>query len=425
MVGFFRRKFVQLEGPGGAILRSAQLISPQLATYNQQKKRWTFSNGSILQFCHLEHENSVYDYQSQQFDLICFDEATHFTKAQYTYMKTRNRSTNNYVIRPIMLLASNPGNVGHWWFKEEFVNIGEAEKPHDVEVEEGKREVHLFIPAFLSDNQALEERDPEYRKQLENQPEHIRRQLLDGDWDVAEGMAFTEWNQKYHVCVPFKIPDNWIKFRSYDHGYVKPYAVGWFAIDHDGRLYMYRELYPYDGTYDKGSQETPAEIGKKIIELEADDKNIQYAVADDAIFGGKQDNSPSIAEQFAEAFGTGSTKHWSPVGKGPGSRIQGKLEVHHRLRVPVDKEGNPTGDKPMLVIFNNCIHTIRTMPNLILDEKKPEDVDTHQEDHLFDQLRYACSSRPIATPIPKPKETRIQKHKKRIGQRMKEQGRIL
>lgn len=422
--GFFRRKYVQLEGPGGAIMRSAELIPSNLAKYNQQRKRWTFANGSILQFCHLEHENTVYDYQSQSFDLICLDEATHFTRFQYSYMKTRNRSNTPNVKRPFMLLATNPGNIGHAWFRSEFVDIGEPEKPHEVEVEEGKKETHVFIPALLSDNQALEERDPEYRKNLENQPEHIRRQLLEGDWDVAEGVAFTEWNKKYHVCEPFKIPDSWIKFRAYDHGYVKPYAVGWFAIDHDGRLYMYRELYPYEGQTDKGSQETPAEIADKIMRLEAEDKNIQYAIADDAIFGGKQDNSPSIAEQFAQAFGS-NARHWSPVGKGPRSRIQGKLEVHHRLRVPKDDKGEPSGVRPMIVFFNTCVHTIRTLPNLVLDEKNPEDIDTTLEDHLYDMVRYACMSRPIATPEPKQKETRIQKHKRMLQQKRKEQRRIL
>lgn len=302
--------------------------------------------------------------------------------------------------------------IGHSWFKEEFVSIGEAEKMHLVEVEEGKLEEHIFIPAFLSDNEALEERDPEYRRNLENQPEHIRRQLLEGDWDSAEGVAFTEWRKKHHVIEPFAIPDSWIKFRSLDWGYAKPYAVYWFAIDHDGRLFTYRELYGWSGKPDVGTQETPEEVAYKIMELEQGEK-ITYAVADDAIFGGQQDNSKSIAEQFADAFGY-EGQHWSRVGKGRGSRVQGKLEIHHRLRVPKDNEGNPTGEQPMVVVFNTCLHLIRTLPVLILDEKNPEDIDTTQEDHPVDSWRYGLMSRPMVTPLPKPDKTLIQRHKERL-----------
>lgn len=409
-VGFFRRKFVQLEGPGGAIMRSFELIS-HIAKYNQQKKRWTFPNGSIIQFCHVEHEHDVTNYQSQQFDIILFDEATHFTKFQYRYMLTRNRATTN-IPRPFVAMATNPGGVGHSWFKEDFVEIGEAEKTHMVEVEEGKHEEHIFIPAFLSDNAALEERDPEYRRNLENQPEHIRRQLLEGDWDSAEGVAFTEWSKKHHVIEPFKIPDSWIRFRSLDWGYAKPYSVHWYAIDHDGRLYCYRELYGWGGKPDVGTKETPAEVAAKIIEAEQGEK-ITYAVADDAIFGGQQDNSKSIAEQFADAFGS-QAQHWHKVGKGPKSRVQGKLEVHHRLRVPKGPDGKPTGEKPMVQVFNTCVHLIRTLPNLILDEKNPEDVDTTQEDHIYDEFRYAMMSRPMVTPLPKKEKTIIEKHKERL-----------
>lgn len=416
-VGYFRRKFVQLEGPGGAIMRSQQLIS-HIASYNQQKKRWTFPNGSVLQFCHLEHETSVYDYQSQQFDIELMDEGTQFTRFQFTYMRTRNRATTN-IPRPFVAIGTNPGGIGHMWFRDQFVDVGTPEQVHMVEIEEGKREEHLFIPAFLSDNDALQERDPEYRKNLENQPEHIRRQLLEGDWSAVEGVAFSEWREKYHVCDPFLIPDTWTKFRSLDWGYAAPYSVGWYAIDHDGRLYKYRELYGYGHEDNKGTRETPAEVAAKIIEAE-EGEHITYAVADDAIFATGQDNSKSIAEQFADAFGT-QAQHWSKVGKGPRSRIQGKLEVHHRLRIPLDETREPTGESPMIVFFRNCTHTIRTLPNLTTDEKNPEDVDTDLEDHAYDETRYACMSRPIASKKPKPKDTIIQKHKKQIIKRRRQQ----
>lgn len=366
-VGYFRREYPQLEGPGGAIMRSHQLLTG-LARWNGTSRRWTFPNGSVLQFCHVKDEKDVYNYQSQQFDLILLDEATQFTRFQYRYLRTRNRATVPGV-KPFTALATNPGNVGHMWFKEEFVTIGPPEVPHRVKVEDGE-EVHIFIPARLDDNQALLERDPDYRKRLEAQPEVIRRQLLEGDWDIADGIAFPEFRRDLHVIEPFEIPDDWIRFRALDWGYSRPYCVGWYAIDYDGRLYKYRELYGWGGQPDVGTKEDPEEVARKILELEQGEK-IRYGVADDAIFGAKQDNSPSIAEQFARAGVI-----WTPVGKGPRSRIQGKLELHHRLK---PREG----ELPMLVFFNTCVHTIRTLPSLVLDPRNPEDVDTNQEDHCL------------------------------------------
>jgi hypothetical protein len=405
-IGYFRQTFTQLDGAGGAIARSLELLS-QVAKWNGSKHQWVFPNKSILRFCYLAKDADLPNYQSQQFEVLLFDESTQFTWHHIAWMQQRIRSSKGYPT--FTALATNPGGVGHYWFKTFFVRSGEPEMPRKVEVEEGKYKKIVFIPSRLSDNQILENADPEYRRKLENLPEHLRRQFLDGDWDVAEGMAFPEWREHLHVCAPFKIPDEWVRFRTMDWGYAKPYAVGWYAVDFDGRLYKYRELYGYGGKPDTGSKEDPADVAAKIMRLEAGEK-IRYAAADDAIFGGRQDNSPSIAEQFARAFGSKAV-HWAPVGKGPGSRKSGKLEVHHRLKWT---EADP---HPMLVIFNNCLHTIRTFPNMILDEKDPEDVDTTLEDHIYDEMRYACMSRPI---VPKPKKTeptKQQKHKERLSKK--------
>jgi Terminase large subunit, T4likevirus-type, N-terminal len=432
-VGFFRRKFTQLQGPGGAIMRShsllAEMANKGLAKYNEQKNRWTFFNGSVFQFCHLQHEGDVHNYQSQQFDIICFDEATHFTRGMYRYMLTRNRRSNveNTIPRPFVMMGTNPGGVGHVWFKDDFIYAGEPERVQKVEVEPGKFEEHIFIPAKLSDNMALEDSDPEYRQNLENQPEHIRRQLLDGDWDAIEGVAFPEFRREVHVIEPFEIDPEWIRFRSLDWGHAKPYSVGWYAVDYDGRLYKYRELYGAGGEADKGSREDPADVAFKIWQAEHwqdeqgrwQSENIRDAVADDAIFGGRQDNSKDIAEQFHDQFRELDKKHgthtlfWRKVGKGGKSRISGKLEVHQRLKIPKE-DGKPSGEKPMLLFFNVCFHTLRTLPELLLDEKNPEDVDTTMEDHAYDETRYACMSRPMVTKPPKEDKTAIQKHKQHL-----------
>lgn len=403
-IGYFRQTFTQLDGAGGAIARSLELLSAH-AKYNGGKHEWVFPNGSRLRFCYLSRDADLPNYQSQQFDCLLFDEATQFTWHQINWMQQRLRSVKGYPT--FSALATNPGGQGHYFFKNFFVKSGEAETTRKVEIEEGKYKKIVFIPSRLADNQILEQADPEYRKKLEALPETLRKQFLEGDWDVAEGMAFTEWREHKHIVVPFPIPDEWIRFRALDWGYAKPYCVGWYAVDFDGRLYKYRELYGWGGRDDVGTKEDPEDVAKKIMKME-DGEKIHYAVADDAIFGSRQDNSPTIAEQFATAFASKGV-HWTPVGKGPGSRISGKVEMHHRLK------WKEVDDVPMLQFFNHCRHSIRTIPNLIMDDHNPEDVDTTMEDHPYDETRYACMSRPI---VPKERnldETRVQKHKKKLA----------
>lgn len=408
-VAYFRRHFTQLDGPGSGVMRSQELLTG-IAKYNAQKRRWTFPNGSIIQFAYLDSDSDTMNFQSQQFDLLAFDEATQFTWYQVSYMQSRIRSARGYPT--FTMMATNPGGPGAAWFKSNFVNAGEPEIPVDVEVEPGVTRTHIFIPANLADNAILERMDPGYRKNLESLPEHLRRQLLDGDWGTLEGQAFPEFRQHVHCIPPFSIPDEWVRFRSLDWGYAKPYAVGWYAIDHDGRLFKYRELYGYGGKDDVGSKEDPEDVAEKIIRLEQGEK-ISYAVADSAIFGGRQDNFPTIAEQFATAFG-GRAIHWQPITKGPGSRIAGKMEMHHRFKHSETQE-------PMLLFFNNCRHTIRTLPNMILHDRNPEDVDSDLEDHCYDETRYACLSKPLAPQrVDDRKLTDIQRHKRKMVEKKKQ-----
>lgn len=414
-IGYFRQTFSQLEGAGGAIMRSMELLTG-IAKYNATKHVWKFPNGSIIKFAFLDKDKDVHIYQSQQFEVLLFDEATQFSWHQVSYMiNSRMRSVRGYPTFAAM--ATNPGGKGHSWFKKFFVQAGPPEVPLKVELEEGKFQKHIFIPSRLADNLILEKMDPEYRKSLENLPEHLRKQLLEGDWDTAEGMAFEEWREPIHVVAPFKIPDEWIRFRSLDWGHAKPYSVGWYAVDHDGRMYKYRELYGWGGSADKGTREDPEDVAKKIMKMEKGE-SIRYAVADDAVFGGRQDNSPSIGEQFAAAFGNKAT-HFVPVGKGPKSRISGKLELHHRLKWTKGKTGVWDGELPMLVFFNTCKHTIRTLPMMVLDEHVQDDIDTTMEDHAYDETRYAAMSRPMKPKLPEQKKTKQQQHKEALAKKNK------
>jgi hypothetical protein len=410
---FFRRKFVELEGLGGAIDRSHELFTG-LATYNGARHRWTFKNGSRLQFCHCHREANVYDYQSQQFDGLLFDEATHFTEYQVNYLLTRNRATVDGVV-PFAALATNPGNVGHLWFKRWMIDPGSFETVHEVAPDEEKpweTERHLFIRAQLADNQILEKRDPGYRRNLELKPAAIKRALLDGDWDSFLGQVFEEWRRHRHVCKAFKIPVGWVRWRSVDWGYAQPFCCLWFAMNPDtGQKYVYRELYKaglndpvqaakireltgepkYEPVEHDPSEELIASsyVGKTKLkkvppELVAGEK-IQATLADPSMWTKR--TTEAITTTSADVY----KKNGVPLTRGDNDRLIGKRRVHDALAW--ERDGAPLypDGRPGLVLFENCVNGIRTLPALPYDEIRVEDVDTGAEDHWYDAARYGLS----------------------------------
>ena len=251
----------------------------------------------------------------------------------------------------------------------------------------------MFIPAKVYDNQVLMQRDPGYLKRLEALPPARRRAHLEGDWNVYEGQVFAEWRDDpahyadgkwTHVIEPFDIPDTWRVYRSFDFGYAKPFSVGWWAVDFDGRLYRILELYGcVPGEPDTGVRWTPEQIFEQIRTTEATHPYLRgrdiRGVADPAIWDASRgDSIADIADRYGVYFEPGDHK-----------RLPGWMQVHYRLAF--DAAG-----LPMLYVFRNCRDTRRTLPLLRYDAHAPEDVDTRQEDHIADEIRYLCQSDPIA-----------------------------
>jgi len=386
---FLRRAYPDLEMT--AIKRSLELFTGTGPKYDAGKHRWRWPNGSVLQFGYLERDKDCFRYQSAEFDLICFDELTQFSEFQYRYLLSRNRTTKR--VKAYMRAATNPGGIGHAWVRARFVDVA---APGQLYSDPATGRTRRFIPAKVVDNPYLIEADPGYLNRLAELPEAQRTALLEGSWDVVEGAAFPEWRHDLHTCDPQPLPPGWLRFRAMDWGYAKPFWIGWFAIDYDGRLWLYREWYGCKpGQPDTGVQMTAAEVAHGILERESEKEVIAYNVADPSIWQQTGHSGPSIGEEFLRE-GVG----WQ---KADNDRIQGWLQVHQRLR-PLGKE-----QPPGLIVFNNCLGLIRTLPVVQIDPNNPEDVDTNCEDHPMDGLRYACMSRPMAPIGPEPPKTMLQK----------------
>ncbi|MCK9460698.1 MAG: terminase family protein [Proteobacteria bacterium] len=386
---FLRKTFPQLEGK--PIPRSKELISKAAATYSETKHKWVFKKtGAVLQFGSLDKSGDEEDYQGHEYGLIAWDELTHFPIQPYDYLLSRNRNIKGGV-KSKVVAATNPGGRGHSWCKSRWkIGVMPPEKgwlaePTPAQAMAGvPTRKRMFIPARVEDNQILMDADPFYKANLLGLPDQLKRALYDGDWDVFAGMAFSEWrnypnpdNKFTHVIKPFEIPANWERFTTLDWGYSKPFSVGWWAIDFDGRIYRYREWYGASEP-DVGLKMDPVEVAVGILEREAGEPKPRWRVGDPAIWAKPQVGGPSVGEFFQ-----GKGIFWR---KGRNNRIQGKMQVHHRLKF--DEEGYPG-----LYVFDTCQEFIRTFPELILDDRNPEDIDTTQEDHSFDEMRYGLMER--------------------------------
>lgn len=399
-----RKTFPQLTE---LIDRSTEIYKPAYpgAKYNDQKHVWTFPSGAKIYFGSLQHTKDRTNYQGKRYDFIDFDEMTQFLWEEYSYLFSRNRP-NGPGTRCYMRGQANPGGVGHGWVKERFITPA---KPMEtiweqvkIRYPDGKEETRwksrIFVPSTVFDNKILLQNDPEYLTRLASMPEQERNALLYGDWDTFSGQVFTEWRNdsdhyrdrvNTHVIAPFEIPAGWRVWRSFDWGYARPFSVGWYAVDHERRLYRIRELYGCTGTPNQGVKWEPSEVARKIKEIENTDPNLKgrriHGIGDPAIW----------ASSGGESIGALMERERVYFDKGKHDRIQGKMQVHHRLAF--DEDG-----KPMLYVFDTCKHFIRTVPNLVYDQKDVEDIDTDGEDHIYDELRYVCMENPIAPRKNKP-----------------------
>jgi phage terminase large subunit len=338
-----------------------------------------FNNGSLIEFGYLSSDSAVTQYQSAEYDIIRFDELTHFTEYQYRYMLSRVRGVNNF---PKQIKSStNPGQVGHKWVKDRFID---CMPPNTVTEFDGRTRV--FIPAKVEDNKFLMQSDPAYIKRLEAQDENTRKALLYGDWNIFEGQYFPEFKQHIHVIEPFKLPNYYKRFRSLDYG-LDTTACYWWAANTEGRCFIYRELHEPNLTL--------SDAAKKIIKMTPADENISYTVASPDLWNRRQDKGESGVEIMAREGLTGLVK-------ANNRRVEGWRITREYLK-PYDDNGKEVA---RLAIFKNCLNLIKNIPALIHDEHNPEDAadKPHDVTHAPESLRYGIMSRPPITRYRKPLE---------------------
>jgi hypothetical protein len=378
----FRKTYNELEE---LIKRAKQLYLPLGARLTDKGRMFVFPNGSTLKFRYLEHDGDVEHYQGHQYTWVGFDELGNYaTDYAWRYMISRTRSPKgaDCYIRG----TANPGGKGHAWIKTRFIDDfvpGKVYKHLDPDT--GLSTTRCFIPSTLDDNLILMNQDPAYAARLKQMPGHLYRALRFGDWDVFAGQVFDEWRRERHVVKPFALdPGSWKKFYALDWGFAKPFSLGKWAVNAEGRMVRYGEWYGCArDEMDTGLRMGAEEVAGKCWAM-AIQEGVSEMVADPAIWS-KQDAGPSVADKFKAAG--------FRMIQANNDRLNGLAMMHQRMIT----EGEDR--RPMLLVFDHCHAFIRTIPTLTPDEHHPEDVDSSLEDHAYDEARYAIMSKFAKNPV--------------------------
>ena len=339
-------------------------LSPFLAEYgsflqyHEGEKCLLFPNGSRILFGYCACDRDLLRYQGQEYDVVAIDEATQLSEHQFTIFKACLRGTNPCPKR--MYLTCNPGGIGHGWVKRLFIDRAYREGEDGAD--------YRFISAKVTDNAVLLEKDPTYKKRLEELPPRLREAWLFGKWNVFEGQFFPEFDHARHVCEEAAVPKSSRFFLAFDYGF-DMLAVLLMAVSGEA-VYVVRELCV--------SGLTLSEAAARIVEAFGDYPT-EYAVASPDLWNRRQDTGRSGFEIMQSSAGM------PPMIPADDRRIAGWRVVREYLSA---KEGG-------FRVCGGCTELIRCMGALLCDPNRQEDASSHPHSvtHAPEALRYALMSR--------------------------------
>jgi phage terminase large subunit len=356
--------------------------------YNTSTGRIVFPNGSRIIVGGFKDATDIDKYIGIQYDGLIVEEVTQIAERKLTELRGSVRSSKPGW-RERAYISTNPGGVGHKYFKDNFVSP----------LRRGEIGGHAFMggavryyPSTYRDNPFL---SAGYIAYLESLTGPLGAAWRDGDFDAFEGMAFPDWDDDSHVIVPFAVPAHWPRWRAIDWGYAAPFVCLWLTRDVDsGRIYVYNE---YSAT-----RLTDRQQARMVVEYTSRGDKIAATYADPSMWAKKSmdDQVTTTADEY-KVEGVELTK-------ADNDRLQGVRKLHRVL-------GSLPDGKPGLQIFNACRYLIETLANLPSDPNNPEDVDTKADDHAYDALRYALTNYEAQRGIDPEQQKQKQERARQIG----------
>jgi hypothetical protein len=408
--------------------------------------KWIWPTGEELLFRYEQKAEGYWNYHGQEFPFVGHNELTkradsEFYENMFSCMRTSFRPEDNplpdgSLLKPIPLecfSTTNPFGVGHSWVKKWFIDpvprgtVQRLEKKvlnPKTDEEEIVTLTRVAIHGSWKENKYL---DPIYIAFLMSiKDPNKRKAWVDGDWSVTSGGRFDHlWRESVHIVKPFKIPSGWYVDRSHDWGESKPFSNLWFAesngeeVEVDGvkksfargTLFCIGEFYGCDpdqhNTGLKMSATNVAKVVKQIdlalenehsqIDFNGGQINITPGIVAGRVQEGPADNSINNPDDDQISIADKMEKqgvYWTKSDKSPGSRILGAAQLCELLEAALEGADSESGmaERPALYFFENVRGIISRFPILSRDKKNPDDVDTEQEDHDYDSLRYRSTN---------------------------------
>ena len=345
-----------------------------------------FPSGAIIRTGHLKDDQAYTKYQGHEYQRILIEELTQIpTEESYLKLISSCRSTIPG-LDPKIFCTANPGGKGHQWVKRRFI---QGHKPM-VAFKSGGERYRMYIPATIDNNPTLIENDPNYVDFLDNLPEPLRSAWRHGDWDIFAGQYFGEWNPSMHVvkeemAKKLGYGQNFNKkYIGIDWGYTAPFACVWIEVTPNNMVFAYRELY--------GTERHPIEWGQDIKDMTGDEE-IFMSLGDPSMWARNPMswNAPHTQMYTDKSIATAMSEYVPNLVPANNSRVIGWRNMAQLMHYKKGKLPN------FFIIDKACPNLERTIPDMIRDDKNPEDVDTTLEDHICDAMRYALTH--IQAPI--------------------------
>lgn len=419
-----RRTYPELERE--LILRSHRFYPSAGGSYHEEKKRWKFPSGAIIQFGYAEYEKDVRRYDTSEYNYIGFDELTSFTEFQYKYLAMSRCRSSSQDLPAIVRAGTNPGNVGHGWVRTRFIE-DRSGKPIPANTILQDRETGLkriFIPAKLSDNPYLTSADPDYENRLKSLPEAERRAKLDGDWYTFSGQVFSEWREQpfpdepsnaRHVIPYSPIPAWYPRLLAIDWGFTAMTYALFGALAPRKRLILYKEYAIKNAKISTWA----TDIGR-IAQQDVDDGAVFCDVVLDPSAWQNRGEAQLIAQQFQTYSGLIPRR-------ADNDRIGGKLLLQEYLRwmmrpsrrlasselfdanesQSILRRLGPAAHKkycdsfrdereaaalPRLQVMENCTEFRKVIPLCVYSDNNVEDVAGFNGDDPYDTARYIVAA---------------------------------
>jgi len=332
----------------------------------------TFANGSRIIAGHFQAEKDIDAYLGLEYDVIGIEEATTLSSRKHQDITTCCR-TSKANWRPRIYSTTNPGGIGHAWYRTKFV----------IPFLEGTETGTRFVPARVTDNAFT---NPEYVRVLQNLTGWQKRAWFDGDWDIAAGQFFTTFRREVHVIDEFDATRAREWFCALDFGFTHYTVCLLGCTDGDGNVFVVDEhaerlWLPQRHCTAIHAMLARHKAGDRRLEI----SNLRRFVAGADVFS-KQSDGTTVAAQYA--------KHGIKLTCANTDRINGWAEILQRFG---DVEA---AIRPTLFIHRRCGRLLETLPALQHDPHRPEDVlkvDADEDgvggDDAADCLRYLIATK--------------------------------